>query len=115
MFGLRSHAKQPITGQRFGTGWLPPVIDPRDYTDQHAAVAPLVGKLHLAKPSAAPLATVDLRAYCSPIEDQGQLGSCTANAAVGIVEYFQRRAFGAYVDGSRLFVYKATRNLLGLT
>jgi C1A family cysteine protease len=55
----------------------------------------------------------DLRQWCSPIEDQGQLGSCTAHAAVGLYEYFERRAFGKYIDGSRLFLYKATRNLLG--
>ncbi len=56
---------------------------------------------------------VDLSSFCSPIEDQGQLGSCTANAGVGLYEYFERRAFGRYVDCSRLFLYKATRNLLG--
>ena len=52
---------------------------------------------------------------CSPIEDQKTIGSCTAHAAVGIVEYFQRRAFGTHLDGSRLFVYKMTRNLMGVT
>lgn len=54
----------------------------------------------------------DLRQWCSPIEDQGQLGSCTAHAGVGLYEYFERRAFGKYIDGSRLFLYKVTRNLL---
>jgi C1A family cysteine protease len=34
---------------------------------------------------------------------------------MGILEYFERRAFGRYLDGSRLFLYKATRNLLGWT
>jgi C1A family cysteine protease len=58
---------------------------------------------------------VNLQAWCSPIEDQGQLGSCTANAAVGLVEYFERRAFGKHIDASRLFVYKTTRDLLGWT
>lgn len=58
-------------------------------------------------------ATVDLRQWCSPIEDQGQIGSCTAHAGVGLYEYFERRAHGKYIDGSRLFLYKATRNLLG--
>jgi C1A family cysteine protease len=58
---------------------------------------------------------VDLRAYCSPIVDQGQLGSCTANAAAGLVEYFEKRAFGRYISASRLFIYKATRDLLGVT
>lgn len=59
--------------------------------------------------------SVDHRAYCSPIEDQGQLGSCTANACVGMVEYMERRATGRHVDGSRLYVYKTTRKLLGWT
>jgi C1A family cysteine protease len=48
----------------------------------------------------------------SPIENQGSLGSCTANAGVALVEYFERRAFGRQVEASRLFLYKATRNLL---
>jgi C1A family cysteine protease len=60
-------------------------------------------------------ASVDLRAWCSPIEDQGNLGSCTANAGVGLLEYYERRAFGKHLDGSRLFLYKASRNLLGWT
>jgi C1A family cysteine protease len=66
-----------------------------------------------AKTSAAKSTKEDLRAWCSPIEDQGQLGSCTANAGIGLYEYFERRANGKYMDGSRLFLYKATRNLLG--
>jgi C1A family cysteine protease len=55
----------------------------------------------------------DLRPWCSPIEDQGELGSCTAHAAVGLYEYYERRAFGKYLDASRLFLYKVSRNLLG--
>jgi len=55
----------------------------------------------------------DLRQWCSPIEHQGEIGSCTAHACVSLYEYFERRAFGKYIDGSRLFLYKATRNLLG--
>lgn len=61
-----------------------------------------------------PLA-VDLRAFCSPIENQEQLGSCTAQAGVAMLEYFERRAFGQHIDGSRLFLYKTTRKLLGWT
>jgi C1A family cysteine protease len=70
-----------------------------------------VGK-NRTKP-AVPWAThADLREWCPPVEDQGPLGSCTANAGIGIVEYFERRTFGRHVDASRLFLYKATRNLL---
>lgn len=58
---------------------------------------------------------VDLRCYCSPIENQGRLGSCTAQAAIGVVEYLERRALGRHMDGSRLFTYKVTRSLLGWT
>lgn len=60
-------------------------------------------------------ASADLRAWCPPVEDQGQLGSCTANAGVGMVGYFERRAFGKYIEGSRLFLYKVTRNMLHST
>jgi len=34
---------------------------------------------------------------------------------MGIVEYFERRGNGKHIDGSRLFVYKTTRNLIGVT
>ncbi len=60
-------------------------------------------------------ATVDLRSWCSAIEDQRNIGSCTAHAGVGLVEYFERRAFGRHIDASRLFLYKVTRNLLHWT
>ena len=35
---------------------------------------------------------VDLSPGCSPVEDQGQLGSCTANALVGNLEFLERKA-----------------------
>jgi C1A family cysteine protease len=100
-----------------GTGWIPPVPDLRDYTEEHDKIQPLVAQLGIPEsPGTGGLpAKADLREHCTPIEDQGQLGSCTANAAVGIVEYFEKRAFDRYIDGSRLFVYKATRNLMGVT
>jgi C1A family cysteine protease/peptidoglycan hydrolase-like protein with peptidoglycan-binding domain len=55
---------------------------------------------------------VDLSFWCSPIEDQGSLDSCTAHAGVALMEYFEKRSFDRYVDASRLFLYKATRNLM---
>jgi len=104
-----------------GTGWLPPIFDRRDYGPDHPAVAAANQRIaaqlkaHKLKAFAAPPSAIDLRPWCSPIEDQGALGSCSAHAAVGIVEYFERRAFGKHIDGSRLFIYKTTRNLLGVT
>ena len=55
---------------------------------------------------------VDLRKWCSPIETQGNIGSCTAHAGVGIMEYFENRSFNKIIDASRLFLYKTTRNLM---
>jgi C1A family cysteine protease len=102
-----------LDGER-GTGWLPRYPDLRDYTINHEKIKPLAKKLGLTSAAAAP-SEIDLSSACSPIEDQGGIRSCTAQAAVGIVEYFQRRAFGTHLDGSRLFVYKTTRNLMGET
>ena len=56
-------------------------------------------------------ASVDLREWCSPIEDQGQIGSCTAHAGVGMLEYFERKLHGKHLDASRRFLYKVTRAL----
>lgn len=100
----------------FGTGWLPPMFDRRDYTEDHPKIARMTKELksHAKLGKSLPEA-VDLRKYCSPIEDQGALGSCTAHAVVGAVEYLERRAFGKHIDASRLFVYKTTRNLIGVS
>ncbi|NEQ55543.1 MAG: cysteine protease [Leptolyngbya sp. SIO3F4] len=55
---------------------------------------------------------VDLSLWCSPIEDQGSINSCTAHAGVALTEYFAKRAFGKYTDVSPLFLYKTARNLM---
>jgi C1A family cysteine protease len=102
--------------ETFGMGYLRDLPDMRDYDAETDSVRKI---LKASKPlkdavKAAP-ATVDLREWCSPIEDQQSIGSCTAHAGVGMLEYYQRRAFGKHVDGSRLFLYKVTRNLIGWT
>ena len=62
-----------------------------------------------------PPRSADLRELCSPIEDQGNIGSCTAQAVCGLVEYLQRSLEGEHLEASRIFLYKATRSLLGWT
>jgi len=111
----------------YNFGWLPDMPDFRDYTIASPEIAnvlaaadiknnPVTKKGALKAESALKIAaTADLRAWCSPIENQGAIGSCTANAGIGMMEYFQRRAFGLHLDGSRLFLYKVTRNLLQWT
>jgi C1A family cysteine protease len=104
-------AASPALRPALGFGWLPDPPDIRDYTVAHAEVEDVVGALRVGELRAP--SSVDLRRYFSPIEAQETIGSCTAQAGVGIVEYYQRRAFDKHLDGSRLFLYKATRNLLG--
>ncbi len=107
-------------------GWLPDYPDFRDYSveldevsprlrklGQGASIKAMIRKAGAAEPAKKKLpASVDLRRWCTPIEDQGSLGSCTANAGAGIVEYFERKAFGKHIDASRLFLYKVTRKLM---
>lgn len=108
-----------ITVSGRGLGWLPDYPDFRDYSSDSAQVSGLLSKVNVGAPGgrrrARTAASVDLRAWCSPVEDQGALGSCTANAGVALVEYFERRAYGRHLDASRLFLYKVTRNLLHWT
>lgn len=89
----------------------------RDYSNEHPVVSALSMKLGIKETGKTETVDelpgyVDLREWCSPVEDQLTLGSCTANAVVGMVEYFQKRAYGIHMEGSRLFVYKATRKLM---
>jgi C1A family cysteine protease len=107
-------------------GWLPDYPDFRDLTVEHNVVSvrlkglgqndsikKMLGKtgvLNTGKPALP--ASVSLAPWFSPVENQGDLGSCTANAGVGLIEYFERRAFGKHTDASRLFLYKTTRNLM---
>jgi C1A family cysteine protease len=107
-----------------GLGYLPDVRRAEDYTERHAAVAPLLEATPLNKrvlsPPRAALAVglpaqVDLRPWFSPVETQGALNACSAHVAVSLLEYFEKRALGRHIDASRLFIYKAGRTLLGWT
>jgi C1A family cysteine protease len=59
-------------------------------------------------------ARVDLRRYMTQVEDQGQVGSCTANAIAGAYEYLAKRALGDAGDISRLFIYYNAREIDGI-
>jgi len=99
-----------------GMGWLADYPDYRDLTSEHEEIKSMVEKIGMKDVVNLNLPqTKDLRRWCSPIENQGSLGSCTANAGVGLLEYYEKKAFGRHIDGSRLFLYKTTRNLLRWT
>lgn len=115
--------------ERKGMGWLHELPDFRDYSlhtdlDKVGSGRKARGVKRSVKSMAADIGILetdsrppkaDLTEWFSPVEDQGSLGSCTANAGVGLLEYFEKRAFNNYLDASRLFLYKATRNLMNWT
>jgi C1A family cysteine protease len=59
--------------------------------------------------------SVDLRPHMTPVENQGQSNSCTANAIAGAYEYLANRLMGQSGDVSRLFIYYNARELDGDT
>ena len=96
-----------------GLGWIPDFPDFRDYTEETKDIRDILAPTGLAaagaaragrKRRAALPASVDLREWASPVEDQGGLGSCTAQAGAGVIEYYERKSFGRHVEASRLFL-----------
>lgn len=58
-------------------------------------------------------ATVDLRPKLPPVYDQGQLGSCTANAIAAAYDYDRGIQGLEFIGPSRLFIYYNERALEG--
>ncbi|HTR65973.1 MAG TPA: C1 family peptidase [Terriglobales bacterium] len=83
-------------------GWVPDLPDPRDFL---FAAPPAV--LQNLPPS------VDLRPGCPDVYDQGDLGSCTANAIGGAFEFAQKKNKFVEFVPSRLFIYYNERVLEG--
>lgn len=76
-------------------GWVPDLPDHRDFL----FAAPLENLASLP-------ARVDLRQQCpKEVYDQGQLGSCTANAIAGALEFDQMKQGLKTFTASRLFIY----------
>jgi len=81
----------------------------RDHHDARDEYAHSCSSFKLTAPSALP-SSVDLRNFCSPVYDQGQIGSCTANALCGALEYLENKTQdfetnGQFIQLSRLFLY----------
>lgn len=98
---------------QFTCGWHRDLPDHRDYTLQHELVADATTRLAAAdgeRPD-----HVDWREYCPPVEDHEQLASGAAQACIGMLQYFERRAHGRLIEPSRLFVDKNARRLAQCT
>jgi len=96
----RKYVRSRTSVSKAGYGWVPDLPDHRDLL--YAMLKPM--------PAVVP-PRVDLRPGCSPVENQGNLGSCTAHALAGALEFLERKDGVVLVDVSRLFIYYGERVL----
>ena len=73
-------------------GWIPDLPDHRDHLYAAPRLAALPPK-------------VDLHTLCPPVYDQGQLGSCTANAVAAAIDFERHKQKLQFLSPSRLFIY----------
>ena len=83
-------------------GWKPDLPDQRD----HSYAVPTAVLKSIS-------GNVDLRPQCPPVYDQGQIGSCTANAIAAALEFDMMRQNLSPFTPSRLFIYYNERNIEG--
>lgn len=91
-----------ISIQRYG--WIADLPDARDHI--YAAAPEILAQLP---------PKVDLTANCPPVYDQGELGSCTANAIAAALEFDRMRQELDVFIPSRLFIYYNERVMEGTT
>ncbi|MDR3449024.1 MAG: hypothetical protein P4M15_04635, partial [Alphaproteobacteria bacterium] len=101
------HPAQPAgyTGSRRKIaryGWKPDLPDQRDFSYS------VPGHIARNMPPG-----IDLRAQCPPVYDQGQLGSCTANAIAAALEFDMIKQAMPDIMPSRLFIYYNERAMEG--
>lgn len=82
----------PLRNPKYG--WIPDLPDVRDYPYIQLAV-----RIPTLPPKA------DIREYCTPVENQGDIGCCTACALVGNLEYLKKQKLKKLINFSRLFLY----------
>lgn len=97
-------------------GWRPDLSDHRDYGPAHPKlpagfVRGMMAPLHQVGADAV---EVDLRPQVARWLDQQDLGSCTAHGGIGLLEFFTKKTYGTFTPLSRRFLYKATRDFMGV-
>lgn len=88
----------PTTRHVARYGWIPQLPDLRDAQLQIQAVTDLPSSVDLSSSPDMP-----------PVYDQGELGSCTANAIAAAVDFENHRQDGAFLTPSRLWIYYQER------
>jgi C1A family cysteine protease len=93
---------KPIS-KRYNFGWKKDLHDPRDF------------KYKVSPPEAPKVLPplVDLRPQCPPVYNQGNLGSCTANAIGSAFQFEQMKQNAPNWIPSRLFIYYNEREMEG--
>lgn len=91
-----------MTNRSRGYGWIRDQPDPRDV--KYKAPQHVVKNLP---------PQVDLRAQLPPVYDQGQIGSCTAQAICAMFHFCQMKEQLYKFAPSRLFTYYTTRDIEG--
>lgn len=85
--------------------WKPDLPDARDYTFKDIPSGLLVAKRKVAD--------TDLRPLMTPVDNQGNLGSCTGHALSGDTEYLEKLNHGVVTKLSRMFIYYNERVIEG--
>lgn len=91
------------TPKQHGLGWVRDTPDQRDFIFEPPKVLP---------PAKLPK-KVDLRPGCSPVYDQGMLGSCTAQALASAFDFTRNKQGEEFMLPSRLFIYWNERDMEG--
>jgi len=97
---LFSKPKKEVQPKLINFGWKRDLPDPRDF------------KFKVTRPVELP-SSVDLRELCPPVYDQGELGSCTANALGAAFQFGQKKQQKPDFIPSRLFIYYNERVIEG--
>ena len=85
-------------------GWKPQKPDHRDHK---------VKKVSLFRRLITMPSSIDLRSVDGPIEDQGQIGSCTAHSLAGALQFLEKKLGKEITPVSRLFIYYNERDIEG--
>lgn len=97
---VQSQVRKTISNALPKYHWARQPVDARDYPYLPTLIESLAS-------------SIDLRQYCSPIDDQGQLGSCTGNAIAGAIDLLDRKTYNLQTRVSRLFIYYYERLIEG--